>query len=307
MDKISNSIADLISNGKDNTDAIADFISDSKDNIDAIADFILNETPQGFDAQPTLKNQTAHLEMMRDSMKSTLGNYCDGMAEVSRNAKEFIALERGGPAKPCDNSNSLREAVMEIMTDPGLVAETFHKYLLPEDTVLPLLWVDKEGSVTGGVIEFENCLFCIAAFYAVWHSAAVRKGFACPAGLVLQMAEVSLTLSQGAWYMIGVCRKDISIKALLGSQKTRKRRAKAVRGVVFDAICAKKPGWFRRYGVSMGSVAKDLIRETKIDRTPKQVIKYIRDGLSRGDFADTGLEEVLREIYCKILKKGNLL
>lgn len=306
MDKMSNCIADFISDSKDNIDILANFISASKDNIDAIADFIMNETPRGFDTEPTL-NLAAHLETMRDSWKVSLNAYYGQKFENFRIKLEFIALEWGKPAKPFDSPNIPQIAMWLKMIDPELVATIFNKYLLPKNAVHPFQWFDKEKSAAACLADFEACLYCTTLFYIIWHSAAVRNVAACPAGLVLHMAEVSLTLSEAAWFIFGTSITNITSKALLGSQKARKSGAKALRGVVFDGICAKKPDWFRRYGVSMVSIAKDLIRETRIDRTPKQVTKYIRDGLSRGDFADTGLEEVLREIYCKTSKKGNLL
>lgn len=259
---------------------------------DPIKTFLLEDARRfsgpALDGSFTLK----HLRRMRDFWQDTSDAYKFQSAELFELREQFIALS--GERANNDDAGDLAET---ILNEDNLI-ETLKKYLLAENAELPAL---------SNFIEFRICIFCMLLFYTIW-AAEVESGYAeYPPALGYHMAAVSFDLARVSWLTIGNHRHAMRYKAVLESQKTRKAAAKDHEKTLLEAICAKKPAWFKRYGVSMTSIALDLIRETGIHRTPKQVSKYIRDGLSRGGFANTGLEKVLKEIYCKIPKKGNSL
>lgn len=251
---------------------------------DPIKTFLLEDARRfsgpALDGSFTLK----HLRRMRDFWQDTSDAYKFQSAELFELREQFIALS--GERANNDDAGDLAET---ILIEDNLI-ETLKKYLLAEDAELPAI----------SNFEFQICIDCMFIFYAIW-AETVESGCAeYPPALGYHMTAVSFDLARAAWLIMGNHKNAMRHKSILASQKTRKAAAKDNEKSLFEAICKKKPVWFTRYGASMTSIALDLIKETGIDRTPKQVVKYIRDGLSRGDFANTGLVEVMKEIYCKI-------
>ncbi|MFA7012300.1 MAG: hypothetical protein WC202_05025 [Desulfobacterales bacterium] len=270
---------------------------------DPIKTFLLEDARRfsgpALDGPFTLK----HLRKMRDFWTDTLTAFNTQNLELFELREQFIALA-GERATDPGNDDDAGDLAETIFNDGNLI-ETL-KYLLAENAEPPTPKIDGNGHVIN-FIEFQICIDCMFIFYAIW-AETVESGCAeYPPALGYHMAAVSFDLARAAWLIMGNHKNAMRYKSVLESQKTRKAAAKDNEKSLFEAICKKKPVWFTRYGASMTSIALDLIKETGIDRTPKQVVKYIRDGLSRGGFANTGLEEALREIYCKIPKKGNSL